>query len=231
MPMKTLMQLIAFALLFLTAPGLYAQVAKEPKVEITVDSLELKELANPDLGVDRIAKVNGTSKWQALIAEYSVKITPVTGAKDPKALDNGLWLDDVAVTWNLIAPGFAKGTYFRSTITENYRGVKEGKNHASCLIHPKDVERYFAEGKNLKDLVVDFQLRVNGVSKLIEKGRLAPVYLVNGHKSDKLPAGYTKESFLKEGMPEIKNLLLTREQTPWEHAQQDVFPRTFRRDN
>ena len=229
--MKTLMQLFAFALLFLTTPSMYAQVSKEPKVEITVDSLELKELANPDTGVDRIAKVNGISKWQTLVVEYSVKITPVPGAKDPKAIDNGLWLDDVSVTWSAIAPGFAKGTYFRSSFSENYRGVKEGKNHACCLIHPKDVERYFNEGKNLKDLVVDFQLRVNGVSKLIEKGKPAPVYLVGGHKSDKLPIGYTKEVFTKEGMTEVKNLLLSREQTPWEHAQQDVFPRTFRREN
>ncbi len=229
--MKTLMQLIAFALLFLTAPGLYAQVSKEPKVEITVDSLEIKELANPDLGVDRIAKVNGISKWQVLVAEYNVKITPVGSAKDPKTLETGLWLDDVSITWTALGFSPNKSTLFRSSFTENYRGVKEGKNYACCLIHPKDVERYFAEGKNLKDLLVDFQLRVNGVSKLVEKGRVSPVYLVNGHKADKLPAGYTKDTFVREGLTEIKNLLISRDQTPWEHAQQDVFPRTFRREN
>ncbi|MEN9359556.1 MAG: hypothetical protein RL095_1091 [Verrucomicrobiota bacterium] len=226
--MKTLLQLIAFALLFLIAPSIYAQVAKEPKVEVTVESLEIKELLNPEPSMDRIAKVNGTSKWQVLLAEYSVKITPAPGTK---ASPSGLWLDDLSVTWNLLAPGSVKGTLFRSSFTENYRGIKEGKNYACCLIHPTDVQRYLGDGKNLKDMVIDFQLRVNGVSKLLEKGRPISVFLVNGHKADKLPAGFTKETFQKEGMPEVKNLLISREQSPWEHAQQDVFPRTFRREN
>ena len=220
--MKTVARRIALALLILfVAPSLAAQ-QKEAKVELKLDAIDIKPLNPPDFGADRLAKLNGTGKWVALTLEYTVNFAQAPG-KDPRALDDGQWLDDVQVNWNVLLLSSDKRLRARSTFSENYRAVHAGKNIACVMIHPRDVERYLDGDTNLKHLMGAINIKVNGTSRL-------EVYLVGGRKAERLPAEIRKDSFTNENVRELRGLLISREQSPWEHVQQDIFPRSFRRE-
>ena len=161
---------------------------------------------------------NDKKKWVTFMAHYKVDMSKVE-AKGK--LDNGKWLDDVEVTWELLyKPEEARNSvqnYIKLSKKVKYKNVGHGKHTAVIFIDPTSLERYFLEGnsKFMRGLKLKFTMKVGG--KTVKN---MTSYITDA-KPDK-KAEYAK-LFLHEETFKLDGILKNRNETPFKYSQTGYF--------
>ena len=174
--------------------------------------LEARNKTNtPIIGVQLDKSTRGSSPaWVSFHAPYEVSFKNV---KAKSLIDDGKWLDDVEVNWELMYKPAKAGNkiqnYLKMTKKVKYTSVGEGKHTAVIFIHPTMLSRYFLEGKSefMRGLILKFSMKINGKTiknsvKYFEGGREV--------RALKVPKLFTSEDAY-----DLKNILLNRNETPF----------------
>ena len=162
--------------------------------------------------------VESVEDWVAIIAHYRVDMSKV---KPKTPIDNGKWLDDVEVKWEVCykpeGAAMKMQNFVKMVKKVKYNSVAHGKRRAVILISPKHIERYFNGGKKsfLRELKVRFSMKVGGKTV---KGMT--VYLDKG-RPDK--TAKFKSVFESEDTFSLDGILLNRNESPFKSAQTDSF--------
>ena len=149
-----------FTALFLTLPsGLFAQTIKLDKIE-----LDNKQPTTGMSGNIYPGAPGDNVNWVKFIAHYDVKF----GNVKPKGLlDNGKWLDDVEVTWEMLYSPLGKDAknikqYIKCEKKIRYTNITDGRHSSVVFINPRNLKRYFNEGKSnfMRGLKLRFTMKV-----------------------------------------------------------------------
>ena len=155
-----------------------------------------------------------TGRWTSITLKFKVEIK---GAKK-NTKDDGKWLDDVTLEWKGLTKPTSKWLRFSKTV--KYRNLGEGIWYATVLIDPATKKRYFDGGKAFKkDFVMMATFKVGVTSQT--KGR---IILVKNKKATNFPSPIKLDSFTKEGLEQISDVLKDRTETPWAGNQMSLFP-------
>ncbi|MCM8540501.1 MAG: hypothetical protein NE328_09520 [Lentisphaeraceae bacterium] len=208
-------------LLVVFVSSLSAQTRKD--YVVTVTDVEVRNnVRSPDSPSPIDNKRSGNpKKWAVIFVDYTVEFPNKKAVK--VGLDDGLWLNNVSVTWDfLYKPAKMDNkiqNYIRFNKTVEYIDIKQGKHTALMFINPVILERYFNEGKSIKkDLILKFSLKANGFTE--PKGT---VYYAEGKVvKAKDTATYVK-SFAYEGFKTMPGVLMSRDESPFKNIQYDIF--------
>ncbi|MCH2205112.1 MAG: hypothetical protein MK132_04475 [Lentisphaerales bacterium] len=212
--MKAKIAIFLTSLLLTLPSGLFAQT-------ITLDKIELdnKQISSSMSGNIYPKASSDDDNWVKFMAHYDVKF----GNVKPKGLlDNGKWLDDVEVTWEMLYSPLGKNAksikqFIKTEKKIKYRNVTEGKNTSVVFIDPRTLKRYFNEGKSsfMRGLMLRFTMKIGGKTV-----RNMTSYIVDAKEDKKQEF---KSAFDSEDSHELKNVLLNRNETPFKFSQVGYF--------
>lgn len=208
--------------IFLAVPSaLFAQTIKLDKIELSNKLRATSVSANIYEGGS-----NDESPWVAFMAHYQVSMA---GVKAKSPLDDGKWLDDVEVTWEMLYKPNDKATekiqnYISTKKKIKYTNVTEGKHTSVVLIDPKTLKRYFKEGKSsfMRGLKLRFSMKVGGKTV-----KTMTSYIVNAKEDKK---GTFRTAFDSEDSYSMEGVLLNRNETPFKYSQTGYFDKIVEDD-
>jgi hypothetical protein len=210
--MKNLVKSVLVSAILFMSSALQAQKGAD---YIEILGVDVRDNLNSPVTTD-LSIISGadTGRWTAITLKFKVDI------KNPKknTKDDGKWLDDVTLEWKGLTKPSVKWMKFAKTV--KYKNLGEGTWYATVLIDPATKKRYFDDGKLFKkDFVMMATFKVGVTSQT--KGR---ILLVKNKKARSLPSPIKVESFTKESLEEITDVLKDRTETPWSGNQMNMFP-------
>ena len=211
--MKAKFAIFLTSFFLISSSGLFAQT-------ITLDKIELdNKLALIPFSAEISDKVpSDKTKWVSFMAHYKVDMRNV---KPKSLIDNGKWLDDVEVTWEMLyKPVEARDkiqNYVKCVKKIKYKNVTEGQHTSVVFIDPRTLARYFNEGKSnfMRGLKLRFSMKVGG--KTVKN---MTSYIVSATEDKKQQY---KKVFDSEDPYPLEGILLNRNETPFKYSQTWYF--------
>ncbi len=220
-------KLVLVGILLLASIGLLN--AQTPNFQIELKKIEIRNDLNSPAFPDQIDKQGSkpVRKWALLMAKYTVTFANIKTA--PGALDNGKWLDTVSVDWQFLykpekAPNVPEN-YIKFGEEVTYGNITEGEHTALIFIDPTTLQRYFNEGRSIKNEInLKLTFKANGLKQKIIIGQndFDSAYMEEG-KLVRAVSRTTEEAFLTDRIKTVPNIVLPRNKTPFNSIQHDNF--------